>query len=306
MVKRFVRRWLAYGIAKVPRGVLIDQAHFEIFQSAGFHIVPVHFYSVIPNTAEIDPSIWEKASELRGIDQNVEGQSALLRELSSVGYLDEFYSLPADSAAPHLYGRNGGFGDEDGALLYSLIRKFRPARIIEIGAGQTTLLSSLALGANGVSDARLTTIDPYPPTYLMDLDANFELIAEKVENIPLSLFEELNANDILFIDSTHALRVGGDVCFEILEILPRLNRGVVIHIHDIFLPRHYPKEWVLNRHNFWTEQYLVQAFLSFNDCFKIIWSYGIMYAARPDVLSASFRRPPAFGNGSSLWLMKVR
>ena len=240
-----------------------------------------------------------------GIDQNIDEQLDLLREISSLGYINEYYCLPADATAPHRYSRNGGFGGEDGAILYCLIRKLRPGRVIEIGAGQSTLLSALALEANGRPDARLTAIDPYPEPYLTETESKFELITKKVEDVPISVFEELNANDILFIDSSHAVRIGGDVLFEILEILPRLKRGVVIHFYDIFLPRHYPREWVLNRHAFWTEQYLVQAFLTFNKSFKIIWSYGITLAARPDALSAAFPNPPRFANGGSMWLRRV-
>ena len=106
------------------------------------------------------------------------------------------------------------------------------------------------------------------------------------------MFEELKADDILFIDSSHTIRIGGDVVF-------------VIHLQDIFLPHHYPKEWVMNRRSFWTEQYLVQAFLAFNKSFEIIWSYGIMQEARSDALAATFPNLPAFGNGSSMWLRRT-
>jgi predicted O-methyltransferase YrrM len=296
---------LARAIARLPRGVLTGEEHFELFQSAGFHATSVSFYSPVPNTKEIDPSIWDRPSELRGIDQNIDEQIGLLHELSSLGYMDEYYRLPADPLAADRYGRNGTFGGEDGAILYSLIRKLRPARVIEVGAGQSTLLSALALKANGRPDARLTAIDPFPRPYLRKTEAKFDLIAKRVEEVPLSVFEELNANDILFIDSSHSVRIGGDVVFEMLGILPRLKRGVVIHIHDIFLPWQYPKDWVLSRYTFWTEQYLVQAFLSFNKAFRILWSYGIMQAACPHELSAVFPRHPDFGNGSSLWLRRV-
>ena len=181
--KRLVRRLLAYGIARLPKGVLTDSQNFELFQSAGFHVLPVHFYSPVPDTAQLDPSLWDKPSELRGIDQNVDEQIALLHEISSLGYLDEYYRLPANSESPHLYSRNGGFGGQDGALLYSLIRKLDPTRIIEIGAGQSTLLSVLALEANGRPEARLTTIDPYPQPYLIGTDTKFELIVKKIEEV---------------------------------------------------------------------------------------------------------------------------
>jgi predicted O-methyltransferase YrrM len=283
--KQIIRRTLAHGVAKLPIGVLTGNEFFEIYQSVGAHITPVHFYSPIPNTAEIDLSIWHTPSELPGIDKNIEGQLNLLHEISSLGYLDEYHRLPATTSNPSHFGREGGqFGNVDGALLYSIIRKFRPARIIEIGAGASTLLSALALKANGGS-GRLTSIEPYPESYLRELaDPKYELLDKKVEQVPLSLFEDLKTNDILFIDSSHVVRIGGDVIYEILEILPRLKPGVLIHFHDIFLPKHYPEDWIMRRHSFWTEQYLVQAFLAFNKSFQIIWAFGIMGTEHPDEL----------------------
>jgi len=306
-LKQIIRRTLAHGVAKLPIGILTDSNFFEIYQSAGAHITPVHFYYPIPDTAEIDPSIWQTPSQLPGIDKNIEGQLNLLREISSLGYLNEYLRLPATTTNPRQFSREGGqFRNVDGALLYCIIRKFRPARIIEIGAGASTLLSALALKANGGS-GHLTSIEPYPQSYLRELaDPKYELIDKKVEQVPLSLFEALKPNDILFIDSSHVVRIGGDVIHEVLEILPRLNPGVIIHFHDIFLPNHYPKEWVMRRHSFWTEQYLVQAFLAYNKSFQIIWAFGIMAAEHPDeLLSCLPDIKFDIGRNSSLWLKRT-
>ena len=167
----------------------------------------------------------------------------------------------------------GSFGGFDGAMLYAIVKTFSPRRIIEIGSGRSTLISLAALKKSG-HPFSFTAIEPHPRSYIRDL-REIKLIETKVENVPLEMFAQLEENDILFIDSSHAVRIDGDVLFEILEILPRLNRGVLVHIHDIFLPKHYPKHWTLEEHRFWTEQYLVQAFL-FNSEFIITWSSGIM------------------------------
>jgi len=103
-------------------------------------------------------------------------------------------------------------------------------------------------------------------------DIGVELIREKVENIELDFFQQLEENDILFIDSSHIIRAQGDVLYEFLEILPSLKIGVFIHIHDIFKPRDYPNHWLLDKHLLWNEQYLLEAFLSNNSDFKIIGS----------------------------------
>jgi predicted O-methyltransferase YrrM len=261
----------------------------------------VHFYSALPNTLELDHSLWDIPSEMPGIDQNIPGQVRLLNEICDAGFMDEFdeFQLEADSSE---YSRNAAFGGPDGAMLYSVIRKYKPRRMIEIGAGASTLLSCAALKKNG-KDYKFTTIDPYPAAYLSGR-SDLEILPHEVETLPFSLFSELEADDILFIDSSHTVRIGGDVLFEMLDIIPRLKDGVVIHIHDIFLPNHYPREWILDRHVGWTEQYLVQAFLSFNKAFQILWGFNMMQVAQPNLLIEKFAQDVEL-DGASLWLRKV-
>lgn len=285
-MKELVRRCIAHALTKLPRGILTGIEHAPIFQRAGFHIVRDHFYEPIPNTSEIDPEIWERPSAMPGIDMNLEGQLAYLRDAADL--IAEYQTRPAEP----------GFGGIDGAMLYAAVRKFRPSRIIEIGAGQSTVISLQAIERNGVG--HITSIDPFPPPYLAE-SPSFKLISSRVERMPLSIFEELAENDILFIDSTHVIRIGGDVNYEILEILPRLKPGVVIHIHDIFLPNQYPQWWIIKERRFWTEQYLVQAFLAFNDRFSILWSSSMMETYRSDELLRYF---PKLGY-SSLWLRRL-
>jgi hypothetical protein len=123
----------------------------------------------------------------------------------------------------------------------------------------------------------LICIEPYPNETMIDgFPGLTKLIREPLQDLELSLFLELDRNDILFIDSSHVVKIGGDVVYEYLDILPRLRLGVVVHIHDIFLPDEYPKQWVLGEHKFWTEQYLLQAFLAFNSCFEVIWASSFM------------------------------
>lgn len=120
-------------------------------------------------------------------------------------------------------------------------------------------------------------------------------------------FQKLKENDILFIDSSHVLKTGSDVQYEYLEILPRLNKGVLVHFHDIFLPAEYPQKWILEDHKFWNEQYLLQAFLAFNDSFEILWAGSYMHLNHPDKLEQFFKsynknkRWPG-----SFWVRKIR
>ncbi len=111
-------------------------------------------------------------------------------------------------------------------------------------------------------------IEPYEMPWLEKIGVS--VIREKVENIELSFFKSLEEEDILFIDSSHIIRPQGDVLFEYFEILPILNKGVIVHIHDIFSPRNYLKEWLFEDYRFWNEQYLLEAFLYYNNDWRII------------------------------------
>ena len=135
-----------------------------------------------------------------------------------------------------------------------------------------------------------------------------KVIREPVEIIDKELFESLQANDILFIDSSHMIRPQGDVLFEYLEILPILNSGVLVHIHDIFSPRDYPEEWISQRVRFWNEQYLLEAFLSFNSTVKIVGALNFLKHHHPHELARccpilseqmDYREP------GSLWMRRV-
>jgi predicted O-methyltransferase YrrM len=286
----------------MPRGMLTDPALYNFYQYKGLHILPVHFYSSLPNTSELKQTMWDAPSQLMGVDQNIAEQIQFLKLSRTGGWLDEYHELPVDSGSPAQYSRGFGFGEADGAILYSMIRHHRPKRMIEIGAGASTLLSSIALKRNN-REYQLTAVDPYPPNYLLDR-SDITVIQKKVEDLSFELFDDLDAGDILFINSSHTVRIGGDVLHEILDILPRLKKGVIIHIHDIFLPYHYPKSWIMDQHSSWTEQYLVQAFLSFNSAFKVLWGFCMASHAEPALVSELYSTDLPL-DGGSLWIEKV-
>lgn len=152
-----------------------------------------------------------------------------------------------------------------------MVRHFKPKRIIEVGSGHSTLMTENAIHQNRKDDSNYNCehicIEPFENDWLEQLD--IKVVREMVETTDLSIYKSLNAGDILFIDSTHMIRPQGDVLFEYLEILPTLNPGVVVHIHDIFTPKDYLDEWI-DEPRFWNEQYLLEAFLSNNQDFKMI------------------------------------
>jgi predicted O-methyltransferase YrrM len=302
--KGIIRNYLARAVAKLPPGILLDRKHAELFQARGYHVVPDNFYNPIPNSNDLDHSLWDRPSDMPGIRPRLDSQAALLDEFASAGYIDEYFDILYNERAGHV----SGIGRIDGALLYGMIRKNQPQRIIEVGAGQSTLWCLSAIRANG--SGSLISIDPYPADYIRALKfQNFELIEERVERLSLNSFTALKENDILFIDSSHVIRLAGDVLFEVLDVVPRLAVGCSIHFHDIFLPHHYPRQWAI-RGQFWTEQYLVQAFLAFNSAFEIVWATSMMETYRRAELEKHFRRAELekhfshFGD-SSLWIRRV-
>ncbi len=201
---------------------------------------------------------------------------------------------------------NGYFGPGDAALYYGLIRSLKPRRVIESGSGHSSKLAALALERNTGNAGRLICIEPYRhPRWFGNL--NIQHIKKPVEQIGPELIDGMRMNDILFIDSSHVIRPQGDVLFNVFELLPLLPAGVMVHIHDIFSPADYPNEWLVERMHFWNEQYLVEAFLMYNDAFEVIAALQYLFARDPARLT---RTLPTLAEResdidfTSMWLRK--
>ncbi|WP_112662826.1 class I SAM-dependent methyltransferase [Microvirga flavescens] len=282
---------------------------FNRWQAAGVTLMPNHYYSPVPDMTQLSDAAITRRSSMVGIDMNDSGQLELLGKLEQ--YKQEYIQF--NNNAPNNEGRfffkNGVFEKVDAEVLYCMIRLLKPKRVVEIGSGFSTLLSAAATAANnaeGIS-TELIAIEPYPNDILLNsLPTRTTLIREPVEKVPLSLFTELGENDIVFIDSTHVIRCGNDVDYEYFEILPRLKPGVVIHVHDIFLPLPYPSNWLKDEHIFWNEQYLLAAFLAFNDKFKVLWGGCHMHLNHPERLKSAFPGySPTEHLPGSFWMKRV-
>ncbi|MHA2123469.1 MAG: class I SAM-dependent methyltransferase, partial [Promethearchaeota archaeon] len=262
--------------------VQINKKLFDVWQKLGFHITPNHYYQPIPDTSTLEKKLWEKNTELIGIDMRDNFQLDLLNHFSDK-FKPEYDAIPLNKTSiPYQYYlKNRRFNPADGKVYYSMIRHFLPKQILEVGAGSSTFLAAQAISKNKEEseyDCRLVAIEPYPSEILRKGFPNFkELLEKKIQDVPISFFEKLNQNDILFIDSSHILTIGSDVRYEILEILPRLRKGVIIHFHDIFLPAEYSKTMIFKNRLFFNEQYILQAFLAFNDAFEVLWAGSYMY-----------------------------
>jgi predicted O-methyltransferase YrrM len=286
-------------------------SNFSFWQSNGVHVLPVHFYQPIPNTETLSEIHWTTNSTLPGVRLNDQEQLALLGEFSNA-YRNEYESLPREctNVAHQFFINNGAFESVDAEILYCMVRHLKPRRIFEIGSGNTTYLSAQALWKNvedGAPQCELIAFEPYPNEVLR---AGFPgltgLVEVKAQDIPLEKFSELRENDILFIDSSHVLKIGSDVQYLYLEVLPRLRPGVMVHVHDIFLPAEYPRKWIMEDHRFWNEQYLLQAFLAFNESFKIFWASGYMHLNHPTQLEDTLSSyDPLTRSPGSFWLRRV-
>ncbi len=275
-------RIFAMCIAYIP-----GNPYHEVFSRQGFHLLRKHFYLPIPDIDDIKQDYWVTVSDLAGLDMNDIEALQFLDNVLPI-YLDEFRSKfsiekPADSKLFYLI--NGSYMAIDAHVYYTMIRHFKPRRILEIGAGNSTFLGGVACLENKRETGLpvdYTAIDPYPQSILeKGVPGLSRLMETKLQDMDMSIFTSLEANDILFIDSSHVFRSGNDVEYEYLEILPRLAPGVLVHIHDISLPKRYPRVY-FDSQLYWNEQYLLQAFLAFNSRFKILWPGNYMMLKYPE------------------------
>jgi predicted O-methyltransferase YrrM len=294
---------------RVTRRLSIDRLPLTLqaFRKVGVFPILDHYYEPLFNPKHLRKSLSDDR-ELAGIDWNVTEQLTLL---SNFRFNDELVKFPLDRQAEYeFFYNNGMFESGDAEFLYNMIRTNKPKRIFEIGSGQSTLIARRAVEANRGEDAGYTCeqvcIEPYEAAWLEQL--NVDVVRKPVELIDASFFSQLEKNDILFIDSSHMIRPQGDVLFEYLEILPVVKSGVLVHIHDIFSPKDYLEEWIQSEVCFWNEQYLLEAFLSYNSQFKIIGAVNFLKHHHPQELSAAcpvlaqqldFREPGSF------WLRRV-
>jgi predicted O-methyltransferase YrrM len=288
----------------VRNGVLAPGLNLKMFQAGqelGVHILPVHFYSPIPNTSAIEESVWSQRFDRGGAWKlNEHSQLALIDELAR--FAPELEAIPEENDGAGFYWNNPAFCPTDAAVYYCLIRHFRPALILEAGAGYSTLIAASACARNG--DTVLETIDPFPsPVVDTALPGLTGRVTAPLQAIQLAPFQALGENDILFIDSTHVCKIASDVNYLILSLLPSLNKGVLIHVHDIFLPWNYPRDWVLEKNIFWNEQYLLLAFLLFNDQFEVVLANHYLGREHSGSLlhAFPFLKDPG---GCSIWLRR--
>lgn len=270
----------------------------HLLKRIGVFPIVDHYYELQFDFSKMN---FGKDRDLSSIDFNVERQLHLIQNFN---YQNELKNLPLEKSKElKYYYHNTSFQSGDAELFYSIIRDVKPSNIIEIGSGNSTLLAMEAIKANK-NDCTLTCIEPYEIPWLENLGVN--LIRKRVEHIEPELFDSLESGDILFIDSSHVIRPQGDVMFEIFNILPRLKSGVLVHFHDIFSPNEYPREWLVEEYRFWNEQYLLEAFLSFNKEFSVMAAMNFLKTKHFDAISKVFPiiATETYREPGSFWIIK--
>lgn len=277
-------------------------------QAAGVKFPPGHFHSPIPDldqiAADANRIFAPSPREIAGVDLREAAQLELFEALAS--YYDELPFPVRETKGFRYYYENPFYSYSDGITLYAMLRHFKPRRIVEIGSGFS---SGLMLDCNErlfENAIELTFVDPYPVNLrkiLRPADApRVTVLEQRVQDLLPSLFAPLQANDILFIDSTHVSKIDSDVNRLFFEILPALDPGVLVHIHDIFYPFEYPRAWI-EEGRAWNELYLLRAFLQYNTAFEILY-FNTYLEHFHEALFAE-RMPLCLKNkGGSVWLRR--
>jgi hypothetical protein len=280
-----------------------DAAHRTVRWGAGklgYEILWPSYYNGIPRFEELNAEFWDRRAAMPGVELDPDRALGYLRD-ELAPQLAEFASPQAGPAArPGGYDiSNDSFGTTDGAVTWAMIRKHRPERVLELGAGSSTLLIRDALAANG--QGHQIVVDPFPRDHELG-DGDFDLRRISAGDLTAADFEALAADDILFVDTTHTVKVGSEVNHVILEGLPRLAPGVLVHFHDVYLPFEYPRDQVEGLGYHWAEQYLLQAFLAFNDDFEVLIPLHLLVREHSQDLEGILPLPPT--GAGSIWLRR--
>lgn len=309
-ISSWLRRRVFAGVQRLAnrRGYAIVPGDRQILPEGEYDVVPHNYYSPVPDLEQLPDDVFERRSDLGGVDLQTEAAIARV-EGELAPFIAEF-DFPRDGPRQpgEFFLANQGYESVDAELLYAMVRARKPRRLVELGSGFTTLLIAAACRRNAEdgSPTEHVAYDPYPRPHILGdpVPAPTRFEAVGANDVPLEVFEELEAGDVLFVDTTHTVKLGSDVNFIVLDVLPRLAPGVIVHFHDIFLPWEYPRVWFERLQYYWAEQYLLQAFLAFNADFEVLLPAQSLVRDYPERVGAvvpSFR--PGVSPGA-LWLAR--
>lgn len=274
-----------------------------------------HFYSPVCDTDELETQrarLWPAEPQVLGVDFDDASHREILEQVFPrfIGDYDypELSTHGGDEAADdHYYTQNSQFGWLDSRALFVLLRHWRPARVVEIGSGYSSLLMADVNRRFLDGACAISCVEPYPRPFLVrGVPGIAELVQSKVQDLAPGWFDRLAPGDVLFIDSSHVAKTGSDVNFLYFEVLPRLKPGVRIHIHDIHLPHEYQPQWVIDENRSWNEQYVLRALLMYSRGFRVVFGCNYAYHRFPELVRAAIAHPEghAFGGGS-IWIERI-
>src|ERR1700730_11176852 len=272
----------------------------EKIQKYGVNVIPADFYSNTPSIEDINNS-YEYKESAPYLDEELFDKKTLTEVLKKLGEYSTEFNPDADgdeNNCEKFFWRISQFSYSDALSYYCFVRKYRPARIVEIGSGFSTLIAIEATQRNGMG--QITCIEPFPRPFL-ESNAHVEVLRQKGEDLrPELLNELLQDGDFLFIDSTHTVKTGSDCLNIYLRLLPHLKRNIYVHVHDVFLPFGMPIGWLLDRQIYWTEQYLLMALLTDNPKTSVLYGSAYHYVLNREALEVFMNNKWASG-GASFW-----
>ena len=275
----------------------------DILEAAGFHVYPRTYFSPLLLKEEVDLTVLDRPRNLPGVRVDEQGALALIREMSS--YRAELDAIPyePDGHSPFWFG-NGWFNDFDAASLYALLRHLKPKHYLELGCGYSSLMSSRALSANMAEGFACDAVyaDPQPRLKVAKLLACGRLIRHRVQDVPFELFTRLEAGDVLFVDTSHVVKLQSDVVHALVTILPSLQPGVWIHFHDVFTPYDYPREWLTQSRFSNNEQYAIEAMLSGGRRYEVMLPLYLLWKEQMQVLTTLL--PRGHQRAQSFWIRR--
>lgn len=253
---------------------LASRVGWHLVRKRDFDVLTRNYYSPIPDLSEIPEAVWARRSPLHGIHLDAERSFAFAEQHLSTWVAEWSPPLDGHFDKPRFFIRNRTFQDVDADLLYAMVRHTKPRRIVELGSGFSTLVMAEAVVANAREGTigSLVSYDPHPrPNVdgftIPGLSGQYAL---RAQDVPSGVFAALGPGDILFVDTTHTVKLDGDVNRVVLDILPTLHPGVFVHFHDVWLPWEYHRHLLVALGCYWAEQYLLQAFLAENRGYEVV------------------------------------
>jgi Methyltransferase domain len=273
--------------------------------NAGYRVFPRVFYSPIVDPSEVNVDKLTARRQLPGIKFDMAAYAELISELSI--FTGELEVFPRTTSGDCILWTDT-YPSFDSSALYCMIRHLKPKRYIEVGCGFSSRISSEALRRNASegSPCEVTYIEPYPGSRLDGFELYGQLLVQTIQDTPLSMFSSMGQGDILFIDTSHVIKCQNDVEYELLHILPSLNKGVYIHIHDISTPYDQRTDWIVgpgDTSGAANEQYALECLLSGGDSFKVVLPLHLLQKDARPTLERLY--PGASDNAQAFWIEKM-